>query len=77
MGFKTFISVRATDEEDAIKTTKRMFERKAKSKKWEHPKQIDQGFRAEIKVEIKSNENASSSIPSGTEFEWVKMSGLK
>ena len=77
MGFNTYVSVEAKNEENAITITKLMFERKAKSKKWEHPKQIDQGFRADIEVKIKSNENTTPTIPDGTEIEWVKMSGLK
>lgn len=77
MGFKTQVFVTASTEKEAINKTKLSFENKAKLEKWEHPKQIDQGFRAEINVEIESNENATQILLHKSEIEWVKMNGLK
>ena len=77
MGFKTQVSVKAANEKEAIDKTEIMFQRIAKSKKWEHPKQIDQGFRAEINVAIKKNEATTPSLPAGTDIKWIRMNGLK
>ena len=77
MGFKTQVSVEAASEEEAIKNVKHSFAKQAKSEKWEHPKQVDQGFRAEIKVEIETNDNPAQTLSLRNEFEWVKMNGLK
>jgi len=77
MGFKTQVSVKASNEKEAINKAKLTFQKKAKLEKWEHPKQIDQGFRAEINVEIESNGNPTQIISPRNEIEWVKMNGLK